>query len=141
MSLCVFSLDAVCIVCQRPARHARVLRECQLKHNAEVANENTAVQVACGPGAELKRLLSKWPFRIVATPSCPCNAMAALMDSWGPDGCEKRMPEIVEHMRAQAQARGLPFLDAAARMLVRRAVSNARRSAPPPADTQENAAQ
>ena len=32
-------------------------------------------------------------------------------------------------MRAEAEARGLPFVDIAGRMLVRRAIRNARRSA------------
>jgi hypothetical protein len=32
-------------------------------------------------------------------------------------------------MRAEAEARGLPFLDLAGRLLVRRAISNARRNA------------
>jgi hypothetical protein len=53
------------------------------------------------------------------------------MDAWGPDECEKpeRIAEVVAVMRAEAEARGLPFLDVAGRMLVRRAIKNARREA------------
>ena len=53
------------------------------------------------------------------------------MDMWGPDECERpeRIDEVVAVMRAEAEARGLPFLDVAGRMLVRRAISNARRNA------------
>lgn len=82
-----------------------------------------------GPGTELSRLLKR--FGISPTPTCPCREMAARMDAWGPDECEKpqRIDEVVAVMRAEAQARGLPFLDAAGRMLVRRAIANARRNA------------
>jgi hypothetical protein len=81
-----------------------------------------------GPGTELSKLLKK--FGIEPTPTCACRAKAAQMDTWGPDECERpeRIDEVVTVMRAEAQARGLPFLDAAGRMLVRRAISNARRA-------------
>jgi hypothetical protein len=53
------------------------------------------------------------------------------MDAWGCDEASKpeRIDEVVAVMRAEAEARGLPFLDVAGRMLVRRAISNARRNA------------
>jgi hypothetical protein len=52
------------------------------------------------------------------------------MDAWGCDECSKpeRIDEVVAVMRAEAEARGLPFLDLAGRMLVRRAIKNARKS-------------
>ncbi len=82
-----------------------------------------------GPGTELSKLLKK--FGIEPTPTCSCRAKAAEMDAWGPDECERpeRIDEVVAVMRAEAQARGLPFLDAAGRLLVRRAIANARRRA------------
>jgi hypothetical protein len=80
-----------------------------------------------GPGAQLKRLLAGWPFYITSTASCPCNAYARQMDEWGCDECESRMDEIVAHLRTQAESRGLPFIDAAGRFLVRRAIKNARK--------------
>lgn len=83
---------------------------------------------ALGPGAELKRLLAGWPFYIASTASCPCSAYARQMDEWGCDECEGRLDEIVSHLREQAAARGLPFIDAAGRMLVRRAIKNARKN-------------
>jgi len=81
-----------------------------------------------GPGTELSKLLKK--FGIEPTPTCACRAKAAEMDAWGCDECSKpeRIDEVVAVMRAEAQARGLPFLDAVGRMLVRRAISNARRA-------------
>jgi hypothetical protein len=53
------------------------------------------------------------------------------MDAWGPDECSKpeRIDEVVAVMRDEAEARGLPFLDVAGRLLVRRAIANARRNA------------
>jgi hypothetical protein len=53
------------------------------------------------------------------------------MDAWGPDECEQpeRMAYIVAAMRENAERRGMPFLEVAARMLVRRAIQNARRAA------------
>ena len=52
------------------------------------------------------------------------------MDAWGCDECSKaeRMEEVVGVMREEAKARGLPFVDMAATLLVRRAISNARKA-------------
>ena len=84
---------------------------------------------ASGPGTELSRLLKR--FGISPTPTCQCRSKAAQMDAWGPDECERpeRIAEVVAVMRAEAEARGLPFLDVAGRLLVRRAIANARRNA------------
>jgi hypothetical protein len=85
-----------------------------------------------GPGTELSRLLKR--IGINPTPTCQCRAKQQQMDAWGPDECERpeRINEIVAVMRAEAEARGLPFLDVAGRMLVRRAIQNARKAALPP---------
>ena len=52
------------------------------------------------------------------------------MDAWGCDECSKpeRIEEVVGVMREEAKARGLPFVDMAGRMLVRRAIANARKA-------------
>jgi hypothetical protein len=83
-----------------------------------------------GPGTELKALLAGWPFRLVATPDCKCTSRAAYMDEKGCDWCESEegMAEIMAFLREAAEERGLPFLDAAARLLVRRAIANARKA-------------
>jgi hypothetical protein len=59
--------------------------------------------------------------------------MSQKMDQWGCDECERpeRINEVVAVMREEATARGLPFLDVAGRLLVRRAIQNARKAAPP----------
>ena len=80
-----------------------------------------------GPGTELKALLAR--VGITASPDCSCNARAAEMDRQGVEWCEANLDTIVGWLREQATARGLPFLDVAGRMLVRRAIANARRNA------------
>jgi len=80
-----------------------------------------------GPGTELKALLAR--IGITASPDCSCNARAAEMDRQGVEWCEANLDTIVGWLREQAEARGLPFLDLAGRLLVRRAIANARRNA------------
>ena len=82
-----------------------------------------------GPGTELSRLLKR--IGIEPTPTCACRAKAQQMDAWGCDEASKpeRIDEVVAVMRAEATARGLPFIDLAGRMLVRRAIATARRNA------------
>ena len=79
-----------------------------------------------GPGTELKKLLKK--VGITATPDCSCNARARLMDERGIDWCEQNIDEIVGWLREEASKRGLPFVDMAGRMLVKRAIKNARKA-------------
>jgi hypothetical protein len=83
----------------------------------------------CLAGTEMKRLLANWPFRIARTSDCQCDARAAIMDAEGCDWCEANIDTIVGWLRQEATDRGLPFLDAAGRLLVRRAIQNARRNA------------
>lgn len=88
-----------------------------------------ALEAGVGPGHELSALLKR--FGIEPSPTCACRAKAAQMDAWGPDECARpnRIEEVLAVMRAEAKARGLPFLDVAGRVLIRRAISNARRKA------------
>jgi hypothetical protein len=81
-----------------------------------------------GPGVELKKLLKL--IGMTATPNCSCNARARTMDANGCEWCEAHLDEIVGWLREEATKRGLPFVDAAGRVLVRRAISNARKEAP-----------
>jgi hypothetical protein len=82
-----------------------------------------------GPGTELSKLLKR--FGISPTPTCACRAKAQQMDAWGCDECERpeRIDEVVAVMREEAAARGLPFIDIAGRLLIKRAIQNARRNA------------
>jgi hypothetical protein len=83
---------------------------------------------AYGPGTELKKLLSR--IGITATPNCSCNARVKHMDAMEkqePGWCERNIDTVVGYLREAAADRGLPFLDVAGRVLVRRAISNARK--------------
>jgi hypothetical protein len=92
--------------------------------------QQRAAQIGNGPGTELKKLLAGWPFYITSSPDCSCNRVAREMDAWGPDECEKpeRQDYILAAMRENAQRRGMPFVDAAGRFLIRRAIKNARKN-------------
>lgn len=81
-----------------------------------------------GPGTELKALLKY--IGIVAKPDCPCNTRAAIMDEMEdrePGWCLANIDTILDWLKEQAENRGLPFVRAAAKLLVKRAISNAKR--------------
>lgn len=80
-----------------------------------------------GPGTELKKLLAN--VGIHAMPNCECNARARTMDANGCEWCEANIDQIVGWLREEAAKRGLPFVNTAGRMLVRQAISNARKAA------------
>lgn len=98
--------------------------------NVCIVDEACHTPTAHGPGTELKALLAGWPFYIVSTPDCKCSQRARYMDEKGCDWCEspEGMTEILGFLREAAEERGLPFLDLPARLLVRRAISNARKA-------------
>jgi hypothetical protein len=96
--------------------------------NAAPNQKTAGISPTSGPGTELKKLLKK--VGITASPNCSCNARARRMDveearetGW----CEAHLDEIVGWLREEAAKRGLPFLDVAGRVIVRRAISNARK--------------
>lgn len=74
-----------------------------------------------GPGASLKGILAR--FGIVASPTCPCTARAAEMDSWGEWGCLARLPLIVDWLEEEAAKRGLRFFRPAGYALVLAAIA------------------
>jgi len=80
-----------------------------------------------GPGTVLHDMLGR--FGIHIKPGCACKARMEQMNKWGCDGCEANIETIVEWMKEEAAARGLPYLSTVGRMLVRRAIHNARKEA------------
>lgn len=114
----------MCVFCGLPCT-----LQCQAlpDHAATKAEPLPPAPLTHGPGTELKKLLAR--VGITATPDCSCNARAAEMDRQGVEWCEANLDTIVGWLREQAEARGLPFLDLAGRLLVRRAIANARRNA------------
>lgn len=84
-------------------------------------------------GTHLKQMLQS--FFLVSTKGCKCQARAEHMNAMGNDWCEQNIETIVEWLKEEATARGLPFIRTVGRMLVRRAISNARREAERAKDT------
>jgi len=113
-----------CVVCGLPDAFCGSLRVCVGESRPAEPSPPTS-----GPGTELSKLLKR--FGIEPTPTCQCRAMQQKMDQWGCDEASKpeRIDEVVAVMREEAEARGLPFFDIAGRLLVRRAIANARRNA------------
>jgi hypothetical protein len=81
-----------------------------------------------GPGTELKKLLAS--IGVQAAPTCACGRRADAMNERGCDWCEANLDTIVGWLREEATKRGLPFIDAAGRLLVKRAIRNARKLNP-----------
>lgn len=81
----------------------------------------------CGPGCQLTKSFEWLGIRDDGT--CGCKQYAAQMDAWGPDGCEEREEEILDHLGEIATKRSIPFIREAARRLLRRAIAAARREA------------
>ena len=73
-----------------------------------------------GPGAEIKRLLSL--VGIVSSPTCSCNARAAQMDAWGEWESIRRLPEICDWLKEEADKREMWFFRPAGYALVLAAV-------------------
>lgn len=73
----------------------------------------------------LAKLLSSFGFS--EANGCKCESRVATMNVWGADKCEENIGIIVGWLREAAAERGLPFLAMPARMLVRRAIANARK--------------
>lgn len=78
-----------------------------------------------GAGTQLKKLLAR--FGIKPTPNCKCASKASMMDFKGVDWCEENVELITEWLKEEATSRGMPFLAMPARMLIRRAIANARK--------------
>lgn len=125
MSFCVYDQSGTCVKCGDPTRFPNAKRACRSAPQPELRSRTPSH----GPGTELKKLLAGFPLYITATPNCSCNARAAEMDARGCDWCEENIDTVVGWLREEATKRGLPFLDSAGRLLVRRAIRNARRAA------------
>jgi hypothetical protein len=93
--------------------------------NAEVTASSDTTG---GPGTELKALLKR--VGIVASPGCSCNTRAKLMDAnelKEPGWCENNLETICDWLQEEATKRKLPFLRMAGKILVRKAIRNARK--------------
>jgi hypothetical protein len=82
-----------------------------------------AVHDRPGVGTELKRLLARLGIQV--TEHCQCHERARQMDERGVDWCRDNIAMIVGWLKEEAAARSLPFVDRAARWLVRKAIQRA----------------
>ena len=78
-----------------------------------------------GPGTELHRLLGK--FGLHMKKGCACKARMVQMNKWGCVVCDENIDTIVGWLAEEAAGRGLPFLSGVGRLLVKRAIHNARK--------------
>jgi hypothetical protein len=83
-----------------------------------------------GPGTKLTELLSTLGFS--HNPTCNCQDKSDLMDAneaAQPGWCKENINVIIQWMREESERRRMPFIDAIARLLVMRAIRNARKAA------------
>lgn len=99
----------------------------QFKDGHQPQRRNRKGKARTGPGTELKKILAK--FGIFSKGGCHCKQMAAFMDLWGPDGCEEKMPRILEHLKTEADKRnlGIIYSEWIVEKLVRWAIRRARK--------------
>jgi hypothetical protein len=90
-----------------------------------------SIEPTCqGPGTELKALLAL--VGIKAKPNCSCNKRANVMNEMEakePGWCAANIETICDWLQEEATKRKLPFLRAAGKMLVRKAIRNAAKKA------------
>jgi len=79
-----------------------------------------------GPGTELGKLIA-WFF--IPDGTCKCGDRIQKMNKWGPDQCEKNMDTIIRWLRHSAATHGVPFYETGVRILVSKAIGNARKKA------------
>lgn len=127
MTLCILKQRDgkwYCINCNGSPLKGNYKRVC--KNNRKL-QPTTVVGFPQGPGVELKRLLRK--IGIVPEANCKCKDHAKQMDDLGVDWCEANIEQVIDWMAEEAKKRGYPFLRKAGRILVKRAIKNARRKA------------
>ena len=109
-------------------QHACTCQQCGATVYADVLpiHAQCPQPVRCHAGTALTSMLSR--IGITSEPGCACRRHAAEMDARGCDWVEANEDTVVGWLREEAAKRGLPFLNAAGRMLVRLAVRRARAS-------------
>lgn len=78
-----------------------------------------------GPGTELKILLKT--IGIEAKPGCKCNKRAQMMDEMGCDWCAANIDTISAWLAEEAERRSLPYAPSAGKLLIKWAISRARK--------------
>jgi hypothetical protein len=78
-----------------------------------------------GPGSILAGMFSA--LGIKATPNCSCKKRALEMNIRGIEWCEENLETICGWLREESQNRGIPYIDAVAKMVVKRAISKSKK--------------
>jgi hypothetical protein len=113
------------VICRKPQAFVRGMVPVQESSGQPWSSVPRVNRTAGGVGTELTKLLGR--LGITHKSGCSCGARAASLDLMGPDAAENQIDTIVGWMRDEAKKRNLPFLDAAGRLLVQRAIKNARK--------------
>jgi hypothetical protein len=102
----------------------------------EAPNLNGLFPQSSGPGTELKDLLHKFGF----TPAkqCKCAQHITEMNAKGIQWCEDNIPVITGWLREEAARAKLPFFETGAKIIIRRAISNAKKKQNEIHDRKEN---
>ncbi len=78
-----------------------------------------------GAGTELKNLIAK--FGLKPGLNCKCGQHIREMDQKGIEWCESNIDTITEWLREEAQRAKLPFTEIGAKLLIKRAINNAKK--------------
>ncbi len=84
-----------------------------------------SIILAGGAGTELKNLIAK--FGLKPGLNCKCGQHIREMDTKGVEWCEHNIGTITEWLREEAQRAKLPFTEIGAKLLIGKAISNARK--------------
>ncbi len=105
---------------------ARTLAEAVEKIGlGEVAIHQQITTGAYGAGTELKNLIAK--FGLKPGLNCKCGQHIREMDTVGIEWCEQNVTTIAGWLREEATRARLPFTESGAKILIKRAISNAKK--------------
>ncbi len=92
--------------------------------NGNIVGQPTIVATV-GAGTELKNLIER--FGLKPGLNCKCGQHIREMDHNGIGWCEQNIGTVTEWLRKEAQRAKLPFTEIGAKLLIKRAISNAKK--------------
>jgi len=94
-----------CMLCSKPqtVNEVTILIADKLRIEADKPRLH---KIGNGPGS---RLASIFSWFVNTDPSCGCEARAAIMDAWGPEGCRENHNTILHWLRDSAHHHNIPF--------------------------------
>ncbi len=91
----------------------------------KIGQGQASVVATGGAGTELKNLIAK--FGLKPGFNCKCGQHIQEMDTKGVEWCVENIGTITEWLREEAGRAKLPFTEIGARLLIKRAISNAKK--------------